>query len=353
MSTPTYAPGPKPGLACAPGEFRFAAIGFDHAHITGQCEELIAAGGQLTWGFDPDPAKLAAFTKAFPQARAARSEAEILEDRAVHLVTAAAVPDQRSALGIRVMEHGKDYFTDKTPMTTLAQLEDARLAVARTKRKYLVNYGRINSECGIFAGELIKQGAIGRLIHIDGLGPHRLNAPQRPRWFFEKQRYGGILCDIGSHQMEHFLAYSGATDARITASRVANYGNPDYPELEDFGDAMAVADNGATLYFRVDWFTPKGLRAWGDGRTMLIGTEGYIELRHTLDITRDNHGEHCFLVDRSGEHHFQLNDQVGSPFYGQMIRDCLDRTETAMTQAHAFKAAELCLLAQAQAVRIT
>jgi predicted dehydrogenase len=350
----TYAPSGRPSPVVRPGEFRFAAMHLDHGHIHGQCKGLIEAGGELVSVFDPDPAKVAAFVKAFPQVHAVASAAEILEDPAIALVAAAAIPCERGGLGCQVMAHGKDYFTDKTPFTTLAQLEEARRVTAATGRKYLVYFSeRIHVECAVHAGRLVEQGAIGRVVQVIGLGPHRLNAPARPAWFFEKAKYGGILCDIGSHQIEQFLFFTGARDARIQAAKIANYRNPEYPELEDFGDVTLIGDNGATSYHRVDWLNPAGLASWGDGRTVLLGTEGYIELRKYLNVAAERTSDHLFLVDRHGEQHLELSGRVGYPFFGQVIRDCLDRSETAMTQGHIFKAAELCLLAQAAAVRVS
>ena len=348
-----YAPKGKPAPVVKPGEFVFAASALDHGHIHGMCNGLAEAGGTLKWVYDPDPAKVEALLKEHPGARAARSEAEILEDPEVRLVAGAAVTSERCALGLRVMDAGKDYFTDKAPFTTLEQLDSAKKKAAETGKKYMVYYSeRLHVECAVYAGDLIEQGAIGRVIQVIGLGPHRLNAPGRPDWFFRHEKYGGILCDIGSHQIEQFLFYSGAKDARVVRSQVANYNHPTYPELEDFGDAMLVGDNGATNYFRVDWFTPDGLSTWGDGRTVILGTDGYIELRKYVNVAAQKTDNHLFLVNKDGEQHFELAGKVGYPFFGQLIRDCLDRTETAMTQAHAFKAAELCLIAQKQAEKI-
>jgi predicted dehydrogenase len=199
---------------------------------------------------------------------------------------------------------------------------------------------------------LIKEGAIGRVVQVIGTGPHRLNAPTRPDWFFRKENYGGILCDIGSHQIEQFLFFSDCKDAKVAQSKIANYKNKQFPELEDFGDATLIGDNGATNYFRVDWLTPDGLGTWGDGRTIILGTDGYIELRKYIDIARTKEGDHLFLVNHEGEKHFAVHGQIGYPFFGELILDCLNRTEIAMTQAHAFKAAELCLIAQRDAVRV-
>ncbi|MCL6442973.1 MAG: Gfo/Idh/MocA family oxidoreductase [Alicyclobacillus sp.] len=345
-----YAPQGKPNPVCTPGEFIVGAVALDHGHIYGMCNGLTEAGAVVKWVYDPDPKRVEAFRKAFPTAQAADSEEQVLNDPEVNLIAGAAVPSERAALGMRAMAAGKDYFTDKAPFTTLEQLEDARRMAAKTGRKYMVYYSeRLHSESGVYAGQLIEQGVIGRVIQVTGFGPHRLNAAGRPRWFFEREKYGGILCDLGSHQVEQFLFYTGAKDARVTASHIANYDHPEYPELEDYGDATLVGDNGATGYFRVDWFTPDGLGTWGDGRTFILGTKGYIELRKYIDVGRDPNGDHIYLVTPEGEHHLSVHGQVGFPFFGQLILDCLNRTERAMTQAHAFKAAELSLLAQRDA----
>lgn len=350
----TYAPQGKSRPVVKPGEFIIAAAFLDHGHIYGQCNGLTEAGAELKWVYDPDPAKVAAFLAKFPQARVARAFDEILADPAVHLVAAAAVPSERGPIGCRVLRAGKDYFTDKTPFTTLAQLAQARTVVAQTGRKYMVYFSeRLHVESAMHATDLVQGGAIGRVVQVIGFGPHRLNRASRPAWFFEKEKYGGILCDIGSHQFEQFLTFSGATDAVVTHAAVGNYTVPDYPELEDFGEANLTGNNGATNYIRVDWLTPAGLSTWGDGRVTILGTAGYIELRKYVDIGRARTGDHVYLVDDKGEHHVNVAGQVGFRFFGELILDCLNRTERAMTQVHAFKAAELCLLAQQAARRLT
>jgi predicted dehydrogenase len=232
-------------------------------------------------------------------------------------------------------------------------LEETKRAVEKTKRKYMVYFSeRLHVESAMHAGDLVHGGAIGKVVQVLGLGPHRLGKPGRPAWFFERARYGGILCDIGSHQFEQFLFYSGATDASVTQAAVGNFSNPDKPEFEDFGEASLMGNNGSSNYVRVDWFTPDGLSTWGDGRTVILGTKGYIELRKYVDVGRERTGDHVYLVDDRGEQHMNVAGKVGFRFFGQFILDCLNRTEKAMTQAHAFKAAELCLRAQQAARRI-
>lgn len=349
-----YTPKPKPGAVVKPGEFVFAAAHLDHGHINGQTEGLINAGGTLKWVFEPDTKKAQAFQTKFPQVKIARSLDEILADPEVKLVAAAAVTSERGPLGCRIMEAGKDYFTDKAPFTTIDQLEQARSVVARTGRKYMVYYSeRIHNESAMFATDLVQQGAIGRVLQVIGLGPHRLNKPVRPAWFFEREKFGGILCDIGSHQFEQFLTFTGSTDASVLHAAIGNFANPETPGFEDFGEASLIGNTGASNYIRVDWFTPKGLSTWGDGRTFILGTEGTIELRKYVEIGREKTGNHVYIADQHGEQHLQVTGQVGFRFFGELILDSLNRTEKAMTQAHAFKAAELCLRAQAEARRLT
>ncbi|MEV5070694.1 Gfo/Idh/MocA family oxidoreductase [Microbacterium sp. LMI12-1-1.1] len=344
----TFDPLPQPVVA--PGEFVFAAVGLDHGHIFGMTDGLIAAGAVVKWVFDEDADRVARFTERYPTARVASSEQEVLDDPEVRLIATAAIASERAPIGLRAIEAGKDAFVDKAPLTTFAQLEAVREATARTGRKYAVYYGeRVHSEAAILAGQLVERGAIGTVLQVVCFGPHRIGGG-RPDWFYDPEQYGGILCDIGSHNFEQMLFYTGATDGRVSTSTVANYAHSDTPGLQDFGDAHVVLDNGTTGYVRVDWFTPDGLGVFGDGRTLLLGTDGYIELRKYIDITTDNGGGQVILVNQEGQYRFNANGMTGFPYFGQLIRDCIDRTETAMTQAHALKAAELSLQAQGEAL---
>jgi predicted dehydrogenase len=252
------------------------------------------------------------------------------------------------------MGAGKDYFTDKAPFTTMAQLNAAREMVKATGRKYMVYYGeRIHCQAATLAGEMIQAGEIGQVIHVEGFGPHRLMAHARPAWFFEKAKYGGILCDIGSHQIEQYLYFAGEEEAQVTYSRIGNYATPDHPELDDFGDCNIVGEKGTTNYFRVDWFTPDGVRNFGDGRTFIVGTKGSIELRKQLDpAVPEKKRDVVIVLDDEGEHRYDVSGKIGSPYFGQLILDCINRTENAQTMESCFKAAELCVKAAWQARRI-
>ena len=194
---------------------------------------------------------------------------------------------------------------------------------------------------------LVREGAIGRVVQTVGLGPHRLNRALRPAWFFDSKSYGGILVDIGSHQIDQFLAFADAEDATVVTSTVGEFGTQD--GFDDFGEVILRAPN-ATGYARVDWFTPDGLASWGDVRLTIVGTEGTIELRKNLDIAGRPGADHLFLIDNKETRHI---DCAGTelPYFRDFVRDVTDRTETAMPQRHVFTVCRLALEAQEKATR--
>jgi predicted dehydrogenase len=343
-----YAPSAAAEHVVAPGEFRFAAAFLDHGHINGQVNGLLDAGGELVAVYDTDPSRLKAFCERFPTARVVEHFADILADDSIQLVAAAAIPNQRADIGVQVLNAGKDYFTDKSPFTTLEQLETVRQTVERTNRRYFVYYAeRLHNEAAWRAGEITQSGEIGDVIQVLNIAPHRLSAATRPHWFFDKPSYGGILTDIGSHQVEQFLTYAGCLEASLTMARVRKH--PEYTGLEDFGEMAMVGDNGASFYSRVDWFTPHGMPVWGDGRTFILGTKGSIEVRKYVDLARKAPASVILLADQKGVYELDCAGSVGFPFFGQLILDSLHGTDTAMTQAHIFKAAELSMAAQKMA----
>jgi predicted dehydrogenase len=336
----------------APPRIKFAVIGINHSHVNSQTDAVIRGGGELVSVYAKEPDLLAAFCKRYPQAKQARSENEILDDRSIALVVSAAIPNERAPLGIRVMQHGKDYMSDKPGITTLDQLAEVRRVQAETHRIYSIMYSeRFENRATVKAGELVKAGAIGGVIQTIGLGPHRMTPKSRPAWFFDRPSYGGILCDIGSHQADQFLYFTSSTRGEVVSSQVGNVHHPQYPGLEDFGDCVLRGDHG-TGYIRVDWFTPDGLSTWGDGRLTIVGTDGFIEIRKNVDIGGRPGANHLFIVDQEDTRYIDCQN-VPLPYGEQLVSDVVNRTETAMPQAHCFLATELMLKAEAQAQKLT
>jgi predicted dehydrogenase len=330
---------------------RFSVIGINHGHIYGMVDSIIQGGGVLVAVYAKEPELLTAFSKRYPNAKIAKSESEILEDNSIQLVASAAIPVDRAPIGIRVMKSGKDYMTDKPGILTFDQFKEVKKVQKETKRIYSIVYSeRLGNRASVQAGDLVQAGAIGKVVQTLGIGPHRMRPETRPEWFFDPKKAGGILCDIGSHQCDQFLFYTGSKQAEVNFSQIGNFNNPKYPQYSDFGD-MSVRSPHATGYIRIDWFTPEGLDTWGDGRMFILGTEGYIEMRKYIDITGRKGENHLFLVNQKETKYYDCS-QVYMPYGEQLVNDIVNRTETAMSQDHCFLATELALSAQKRAFKL-
>lgn len=332
---------------------KFAAIGLDHRHIYHLVAELIAAGAECA-GYCPetsDPRVLEGFKERFPDLPAV-ARGRLFDDPGIDIIVSAAIPRDRAAVAIQAMQNGKDVMVDKPGATTVTDLAAIERTVADTGRIFSICFSErfVVPACEV-ATKLVAEGAIGRVIQTVGLGPHRLNRAIRPGWFFDRETYGGILIDIASHQIDQFLFFTGSSDADIVASATANHGLPDVPDFEDYGELL-LRSGHASGFIRVDWFTPDGLGAWGDGRLLLLGTEGYIELRKYIDVAGREGTDHVFLSNRSGTRHIHAS---GEPltYFRSFLNDVRDRTATVMPEGHAFTVTRLALAAQAAARRIS
>ncbi|GAB5474386.1 MAG: Gfo/Idh/MocA family oxidoreductase [Maribacter sp.] len=342
---------PKEKRAAPKDSIRFSVIGINHGHIYGMVNSLIQGGGTLVAVYAKEPDLLQQFTKRYPEVRIAKSEAEIIEDNSIQLIASAAIPVDRAPIGIRAMKAGKDYMADKPGIVTFEQFNEVKKVQKETGRIYSITYSeRLANPASVKAGELVKAGAIGKVVQLIGLGPHRMRPESRPEWFFEPEKAGGILCDIGSHQCDQFLYYTDSKEAEVSFAQTANFNIPNYPDYRDFGD-MSVRSKHATGYIRIDWFTPEGLGTWGDGRTFILGTEGYIEMRKYVDIAGREGGNHLFLVNQKETKYFDCKN-VHMPYGEQLVSDVVHRTETAMTQDHCFLATELALMGQKMAFQL-
>ncbi len=243
---------------------RFSVISINHGHINSMVNAVIRGGGQFVSFYAKEPELVVDFAKRFPQAKIAASEDEILNDPTIQVVLSSGIPVERAPLGIRVMQHGKDYLVDKPGITTLDQLAEARRVQKATGRIYSIMFSeRFENKATVKAGELVKAGAIGKVIQTIGLGPHKMTPKTRPEWFFDKKYFGGIITDIGSHQFDQFLFFTGSTKAEVVASQVGNTAHPQYPNFEDFGDIM-LSGNGGSGYsagrlVHPGWTLPHGV----------------------------------------------------------------------------------------------
>jgi predicted dehydrogenase len=306
-----------------------AVFGTDHPHVVELTQRLAAAGADLRAIVATDDAIGPWLTSQY---RDARTSEPLAAD--IDIVVTAAVPSERAQIAIDAMRAGKDVVLDKPGVTSVAQLDAVRDAQRETGRRYLVVFGeRLGTPAMMCAHRLVTHGRIGDVVHTVGLGPHKLNLKHRPQWFFDPGRYGGILVDIGSHQVDQFLAFTGADRADVVAATTRSH--PEHAGLQTFGEMLLHAPDGRTGYASVDYFTPKGLGAWGDVRFSVVGTRGTLEARmidHSVLVVDEQTTE---TIDARDERVVWAQQFIA----GEMPVD----------QAHVFAVHDTCLRAQASA----
>ncbi len=322
-------------------------IGIDHRHIYGMLQGMLDAGSRCAgWWTSGSPKTMAGFVERFPGLPRFDGPEQLLEDPGIDLILIADIPDQRADWAVAAMRAGKDVMVDKPGCISHRQLDALRRTVGETARIWSVDFSeRFEVPAVGKALRLVNEGAIGDVVQTVGLGPHRLNSSTRPDWFFDPARFGGILCDIASHQIDQFLVFTGSQTAQIIHAAFDNFSDPSRPQFQDFGEILLAGAGGRRGYIRVDWFTPDALPTWGDGRFFILGTGGTIELRKYVDIGGRPGTDHVMLVNGDRCEHIDASTEPLT-YFQRLSSDIRQRTQTAMTQEHCFTVMELAIEAQ-------
>jgi predicted dehydrogenase len=333
-------------------KLRIAAMGIEHRHIFGQLKGMLDLGCECKGWWTENENKISQdFKKKYSTITRVFNKSILLEDPEIDLILIADIPVKRGPLAVECMNAGKDVMLDKPGCTNFEQLEEIKKTIDKTKRIFSIDFSeRFEVPSVELASKLVKAGEIGDVVQTIGLGPHRLNIDTRPKWFFKNDQYGGILCDIASHQIDQFLFFTGSTSVEIVRSSVGNFANPSQSEFEDFGEILIHGDKGQG-YIRVDWYTPDALPNWGDGRLIILGTEGYVELRKYVDVAGRDGIDHLFLVNKKKCEYIDASKEPLT-YFGNLMNDVLNRTETAMKQSHCLKVMKLAIEAQTSAKRL-
>ena len=323
-----------------------AVLGIDHGHIFDMLDEMIKEGCNCNYFWtEGSPLTLKEFNKKYPNIKRVENKSDILKDNTIDMILISSIPKDRADLSIEVLNSGKDVMVDKPGCTTLNQLEDLKRTVKKTGKIWSVNFSeRFHVAAVAKAEELVVEGKIGKIKQTIGTGPHRQGNYERPDWFYDRQSYGGIITDIGSHQIHQFLVFTNSNEAKINHSLVENTTKQDQPGFQDFGEVNLTGNQGHG-YIRLDWFTPDALPTWGDGRLLILGDKGYIEIRKYTDLAKSETGNHLYYANNEEINHIDCGD-VKLPYFRNLINDVLNRSETACSQELTYLTMELAIKAQ-------
>ena len=323
-----------------------AVLGIDHGHIFDMLDEMIKEGCKCNYFWTKgSPLTLKEFNNKYPNIKRVENKNEILENDKIDMILISSIPKDRANHSIEALKSGKDVMVDKPGCTSLDQLDNLKQAVKETGKIWSVNFSeRFHVAAIAKAEQLVAEGKIGKVKQTMGTGPHRQGNYERPDWFYDRKSYGGVITDIGSHQIHQFLVFTGSNKAKINHALVENTTKKQFPGFQDFGEVNLTGNEGHG-YIRLDWFTPDALPTWGDGRLFILGEKGFIEIRKYTDLAKSNSGNHLYYANNEEVKHMDCKN-VKLPYFRNLIEDVLNRSETACSQELTYLSMELAIKAQ-------
>ena len=261
-------------------DLRVAMVGLAHGHGTGFLKSLATLPGVKVVGFfdseNPQAARQAAEEFGAP---AYEDLDQLLRHAGANMMLTAAINDRKAQYIVKAIDAGLHCMADKPLVSSMEELESIEDALARNKsvKLYLMLTERFNAARAT-AKQLVDRGEIGRVANIVAIRPHRLNPDSRPAWMFDSRRYGGILNDIGIHDLDIARWFTGNEMDQILSASVSNMRSTAFTDFNDNGEAMIRMKDGAIAFIYVHWMTPDAYPAHGETRFIITGTKGQIEV---------------------------------------------------------------------------
>jgi predicted dehydrogenase len=271
----------------------------------------------------------------------------VFADPDVALVVVAGVPADRADDAVAALDSGRSVLSDKPGVTTTSQLDRVRAAVDAAQRRWWVLFSeRFGVPAVRHAVELARSGVIGRVVAVQGSAPHRAAFDSRPGWFADPERAGSLLVDLATHQVDQFLAVTGADDVGVVHAAAGNVASPDFPDVHDVAELVLVG-GGARGFHRVDFLEADGFPSWGDVRLVVTGTAGRLEVR-TPVADGDAGSPEVWITDHTSHRRVELEPRA--TWAEELLADLADGGERLMTREHPFTVSRVVLEAQDRAV---
>ncbi|MEU8222003.1 Gfo/Idh/MocA family oxidoreductase [Kribbella sp. NPDC048915] len=254
---------------------RIAIAGAAHPHVAYATAEVDQVA-EFELVAVADPSHATAEQWAAPYGAAVFTDhRQMLAAAKPDVVMVAGIYGDRGRVVVDALEAGCQVIADKPLCTTLEDLDAIAEATRRTGRHVTLLLEKRYYPVTLAALEIADR--LGTIHGVTSSGPHKLNRPTRPDWFFDRARYGGILNDLAVHDIDAALLFTGLTGGSVSGSTVgSSYG------------VATLSGPGALVTAGVDWMTPAGSPVHGDYRMKLVGTEGTAELlwaRNRLVLT--------------------------------------------------------------------
>lgn len=328
---------------------RFAVVGLNHNHVYAILSALLSVHDvELAAVVAAEDDLVTQFHTQYPDVPR-RDWPQVLADSSIELVACVAINADRGPLAVEALQAGKHVLVDKPAVTTLADLEAVEAAVAGSRKRWFVSYNeRLGSPPHERLRELMQSGTLGRIATFVGLGGHRLAPATRAPWTYDRQKYGGIINDVGSHQIELFRWLTGEQIVEFR-SRIGNLGTPEHPDFEDFGDVSFQSERGIAGYVQLHWLTPEPWVFTGDRRQFVVGTKGSAEVRGVANLGVPDESPVLVSTVMGGPTEVFVSPGFHNGWAEAMIADIREGKDRWMPQQFAFDSVRTVLKMEAEA----
>lgn len=259
-------------------DIKIAMAGLAHGHGVGFLGSALNLGGVSVTGFydDENPANAQEASKQF-NAPVYSNLDELLQNSGANTLITAAINSSKADIIVKAIDTGLNIISDKPLVTTMEDLNRITDALERNKnvKLYLMLSERYNPVL-VTAKKLIDAGEIGQIVSIINMRPHRLKPEGRPAWMFDSSLYGGIINDLGVHDIDIATYLSGSDVQEILAASTSNMRYTEFDDFNDNGEAMLRLKNGCIVFILESWLTPEKYPHHGEMKFIVHGTKGQI-----------------------------------------------------------------------------
>ena len=240
---------------------RIAFAGFRHSHILALYEAAKKSPlVEIVGAFEEDAETKEKMEREAGVVFTYASYDALLSDSRVDAV---AIGDYYSIRGARVigaLSAGKHVISDKPLCTTEREAEEiAALAKKTGLCVYLMLDLRFDPRFATVK-RLISEGAVGKITQIRFGGQHPLLRSERPTWYFEEGKHGGVINDIAIHGIDVIRYMCGLRPERVLGGKCWNAFAEDVPHFQDSGIFLCDMEGGAALTADVSYASPDGMR---------------------------------------------------------------------------------------------
>lgn len=277
---------------------RFVGIGFAHGHIDSVVRGFRAMPGvELVGIWDADPHRLAD-RQAKLGVPAFADYREMLDATKPHFAAVCPANCDKGDVIAECAARGVHVFADKPLVIRRPDLEKAETAVRRSGIEAWAYLTLRYSPPFYTIAQRIAGGEIGEVVSVYAAGPHKLNLPMRTREMLDADLNGGVLVDLGSHDIDLARWYIGREPVDVVATMACRRFTQ-VPNFYDTAQAFFRFEGNIPAYIEESWLQPDASR--GDRRCLVVGTQGTLEYRacdDALILTTVTRGEERLTPER-------------------------------------------------------